>query len=52
MLYKFQKAAATGPKTTEEAGRAAAAAFAQADTDKDGKVNRDEFVALLQSPAA
>lgn len=52
MLYKFQKVAMTGPKTTEEAGRAAAAAFTQADRDKDGKVDRDEFVGLLQSPAA
>lgn len=52
MLYKFQKVAATGPKTTEEAGRAAAAAFVAADTDKDGRVTRDEFVGLLQSPAA
>lgn len=52
MLYKFQKVAMTGPKTTEEAGRAAAAAFVQADRDKDGKVDRDEFVGLLQSPAA
>lgn len=52
MLYKFQKVAFSGPKTTEEAGRAAAAAFATADADKDGKVNRDEFVGLLQSPAA
>jgi Ca2+-binding EF-hand superfamily protein len=31
---------------------AAAAAFMAADTDKDGKVDRDEFVGLLQSPAA
>jgi Ca2+-binding EF-hand superfamily protein len=52
MLHKFQKVALTGPKTVEEAGKAAAAAFAQADQDKDGKVNRDEFVGLLQSPAA
>lgn len=52
MLYKFQKVAMTGPRTTEEAGRAAAAAFARADTNRDGKVIRDEFVALLQSPAA
>jgi hypothetical protein len=52
MLYKFQKVAASGPRTTEEAGRAAAAAFMAADTDKDGKVDRDEFVGLLQSPAA
>lgn len=52
MLYKFQKAASTGPKTTEEAGKAAAAAFAVADVNKDGKVDRDEFVGLLQSPAA
>ena len=52
MLHKFQKVALSGPKTVEEAGRAAAAAFATADTNKDGKVIRDEFVALLQSPAA
>lgn len=52
MLHKFQKAALTGPDTVEEAGRAAAAAFVTADTNKDGKVIRDEFVALLQSPAA
>ena len=52
MLHKFQKVALTGPKTVEEAGRAATAAFAVADTDKNGTVNRDEFVGLLQSPAA
>jgi hypothetical protein len=52
MLYKFQKVAASGPRTTEEAGRAAAAAFVTADMNKDGLVNRDEFVGLLQSPAA
>ena len=52
MLHKFQKAALSGPRTVEEAGRAAAAAFITADIDKDGKVNRDEFVGLLQSPAA
>ena len=39
MLYKFQKVAMTGPRTTEEAGRAAAAAFARADTNKDGKTD-------------
>lgn len=52
MLHKFQKVALSGPRTTEEAGRAAAAAFVTADRDKDGKVSRDEFVGLLQSPAA
>ncbi len=52
MLYKFQKVALSGPRTTEEAGRAAAAAFVQADLDKNGSVNRDEFVGLLKSPAA
>lgn len=52
MLHKFQKVALSGPDTVEEAGRAAAAAFTRADTNKDGKVIRDEFVALLQSPAA
>lgn len=52
MLHKFQKVALSGPRTVEEAGRAATAAFVTADADKDGKVNRDEFVGLLQSPAA
>jgi hypothetical protein len=52
MLHKFQKVALTGPRTTEEAGKAAAAAFVSADVDKNGLVDRDEFVGLLQSPAA
>jgi len=53
MLRKFRKAAAAalkdGPAKT---ARANAAAFATADIDKNGSVNRDEFVGLLQSPAA
>lgn len=52
MLHKFQKVALSGPTTVEEAGRASTAAFARADADRDGLVNRDEFVGLLKSPAA
>lgn len=53
MLRKFRKAAAAALKDgPADAARANAAAFASADTDKDGKVSRDEFVGLLRSPAA
>jgi hypothetical protein len=53
MLRKFRKAAAAALKDgPQDAARANAAAFAVADVDKNGSVNRDEFVGLLQSPAA
>jgi hypothetical protein len=53
MLRKFRKVAAAPLKDgPADEARADAAAFAQADIDKDGKVNRDEFVGLLKSPAA
>jgi hypothetical protein len=53
MLHKFRKAAAAPLKDGEaDEARADTAAFAVADVDKNGAVNRDEFVALLKSPAA
>lgn len=53
MLRKFRKAAAAALKEgPADAARANAAAFATADVNKDGRVDRDEFVALLKSPAA
>lgn len=52
MLRKFRRYAGTGIDSPAEAARANAAAFAKADLNRDGRVIREEFVALLQSPAA
>ena len=52
MLRKFRKFAGTGIDGAAEAAKANAAAFKKADLNLDGRVIREEFVALLQSPAA
>lgn len=52
MLRKFRKYAGTAVDDAAEAARINAAAFAKADLNRDGKVIREEFIALLQSPAA
>ena len=52
MLRKFRKYAGTAVDDSAEAARINAAAFAKADLNRDGKVIREEFIALLQSPAA
>jgi hypothetical protein len=52
MLRKFRKFAGTAIKDPAEAERANAAAFDKADLNRDGRVVREEFIALLQSSAA
>jgi hypothetical protein len=51
-MKKIRETANTQVKTSEEVGKVNAAAFAEADVDKNKFISRDEMIGLLRGPAA